>query len=154
MINCPKCGFFQPKDDYCANCGVNMESFKAKPVPFFKSIWSKASTQSTIFIALVITLIAVIYFGNLKNKIVESLSSEPTYKVSKDNTDEEFGDENNKEYKDETNQNAEAAQLTRQANQPAVAEASSAKPTLDARTPTPTKLSLSFYEASIDLVKK
>lgn len=28
LINCPNCGFSQPQDKYCAQCGVDMESFK------------------------------------------------------------------------------------------------------------------------------
>lgn len=31
MINCPKCGFSQPPDRYCANCGIDMQAYK--PVP-------------------------------------------------------------------------------------------------------------------------
>lgn len=27
LINCPRCGFSQPKDRYCASCGVDMENF-------------------------------------------------------------------------------------------------------------------------------
>jgi hypothetical protein len=30
LVTCPKCGFNQPKDRYCANCGVNMETFHKK----------------------------------------------------------------------------------------------------------------------------
>ena len=29
LVNCPKCGFTQPKDNYCAQCGVNMSTFRA-----------------------------------------------------------------------------------------------------------------------------
>ncbi|MCC6278081.1 MAG: zinc ribbon domain-containing protein [Oligoflexia bacterium] len=29
MITCPKCGFEQPKDKFCAKCGINMEVFAA-----------------------------------------------------------------------------------------------------------------------------
>ena len=30
MVNCPKCGFSQPQDQYCASCGVNMDAFRAR----------------------------------------------------------------------------------------------------------------------------
>jgi hypothetical protein len=33
MVNCPRCGFSQPKDQYCAKCGIDMLAFKAPPTP-------------------------------------------------------------------------------------------------------------------------
>lgn len=33
LVNCPKCGFSQPQDQYCAKCGVDMQAFKPKPPP-------------------------------------------------------------------------------------------------------------------------
>jgi hypothetical protein len=30
MVNCPKCGFSQPQDQYCASCGVDMVAFRAR----------------------------------------------------------------------------------------------------------------------------
>jgi hypothetical protein len=33
MVNCPKCGFSQPDDQYCANCGVDMVMYRAKRSP-------------------------------------------------------------------------------------------------------------------------
>ncbi len=30
MVNCPKCGFSQPQDQYCASCGVDMDAFRAR----------------------------------------------------------------------------------------------------------------------------
>jgi|GEM_PF-2748507 len=33
MIVCGKCGFTQPKDVYCANCGINLEKYKPEKPP-------------------------------------------------------------------------------------------------------------------------
>src|SRR5947209_8302163 len=33
MILCPKCGFEQPKDGFCAKCGVMIDSFVSKKPP-------------------------------------------------------------------------------------------------------------------------
>lgn len=33
LIECPKCGFSQPKDQYCASCGVDIENFRLKAKP-------------------------------------------------------------------------------------------------------------------------
>src|ERR1700733_8142932 len=30
MIRCPRCGFEQPRDRFCAKCGIDMESFVPK----------------------------------------------------------------------------------------------------------------------------
>lgn len=30
MIECPKCHFVQPDDDFCANCGVNIKAYREK----------------------------------------------------------------------------------------------------------------------------
>jgi len=38
LVTCPKCGFSQPQDRYCANCGVDMEQFKPRPPPLYKRI--------------------------------------------------------------------------------------------------------------------
>lgn len=31
LVDCPKCGFSQPQDQYCAKCGVDMVAYRAKP---------------------------------------------------------------------------------------------------------------------------
>jgi hypothetical protein len=37
-MNCPRCGFNQPDDKYCANCGLDVESYLARPKPFLLRI--------------------------------------------------------------------------------------------------------------------
>ncbi len=58
MLSCPKCGFQQPKDRYCAKCGVNIESYK-RP---------KESAISLTFgilkpIAIFVTILFVIFLA-------------------------------------------------------------------------------------------
>lgn len=36
MIHCPKCGFEQPDDQYCAKCGVDMSRVEVKKAPLTK----------------------------------------------------------------------------------------------------------------------
>ena len=51
MINkCPKCGFGQPQDQYCAKCGVDMIAYKAPPQPLMKKL------AENLFIQLVMIL--------------------------------------------------------------------------------------------------
>lgn len=38
QVHCPKCGFSQPQDQYCANCGVDMGRYKPTPTPTWKKI--------------------------------------------------------------------------------------------------------------------
>lgn len=54
LINCPRCGFSQPKDQYCAQCGVDMDSYKPKSVPLTTRI--RQSTKTHIILLLVTTV--------------------------------------------------------------------------------------------------
>ncbi|AGH96249.1 hypothetical protein [Pseudobdellovibrio exovorus] len=56
LINCPRCGFSQPKDQYCAQCGVDMQSYKPKTPPLYQRLIGNAGVQigALIVAALVI----------------------------------------------------------------------------------------------------
>lgn len=58
LIECPKCGFSQPKDQYCANCGVDMHSFKPSRPPIFKRIF----THPGIILLLILSTTYLSYF--------------------------------------------------------------------------------------------
>jgi hypothetical protein len=45
LINCPRCGFSQPQDQYCAQCGIDMQKFKRKEDPLFIKILGNAGFQ-------------------------------------------------------------------------------------------------------------
>lgn len=51
IINCPRCGFSQPKDQYCAQCGVDMQSFKPKSIPVAKKIFQSTTTHVVLLLA-------------------------------------------------------------------------------------------------------
>lgn|SRR6185312_2494633 len=53
LINCPKCGFSQPQDRYCANCGVDMETYRPKA----ESFWKKIASNPFLHVALVFLLV-------------------------------------------------------------------------------------------------
>ena len=58
MVNCPKCGFLQDKDTYCARCGVNMETYQPPQIPLWKQIIGNWAFQlAVLFIAIFITVI-------------------------------------------------------------------------------------------------
>lgn len=57
LINCPRCGFSQPKDQYCAQCGVDMQSFKPKSVPVTKKIFQSTATH------VILLLVGAVFVG-------------------------------------------------------------------------------------------
>jgi hypothetical protein len=61
LINCPRCGFQQPKDQYCAQCGVDIEHFKAPRIPFFSKIFKNPFVQLSLLIILSATVGLTIY---------------------------------------------------------------------------------------------
>ncbi|MCM2282668.1 MAG: zinc ribbon domain-containing protein [Bdellovibrionaceae bacterium] len=56
MVSCPKCGFTQPSDRYCASCGVDMVAYK----PAAKSLTQKLVSS---WVLQVIVLGVVIFAG-------------------------------------------------------------------------------------------
>lgn len=68
LINCPRCGFQQPKDTYCAQCGIDMESFKPANPPFLKRLFSSVLIQlgliGIVAVGISITLIKPNKFEN------------------------------------------------------------------------------------------
>ena len=57
LMNCPRCGFSQPKDQYCAQCGVDMVSYKPKRTPLFVRLAQNTSVQ------IVVLLLASAFVG-------------------------------------------------------------------------------------------
>lgn len=55
LIKCPRCGFQQPQDKYCAQCGVDMETYKPAAPSFFKRFFGSPLVQLSLllFIATV-----------------------------------------------------------------------------------------------------
>lgn len=45
MVNCPKCGFSQPQDQYCAKCGVDMIAYRPRAKPFLTRLVSNTTFQ-------------------------------------------------------------------------------------------------------------
>ncbi len=75
LVKCPKCGFDQPKDTYCANCGIEMDSYKPIKAPLWKRIVKSPLFSLLIFLAL--GYAAVLYLRNPSQ--VGSLKSNTSY---------------------------------------------------------------------------
>lgn len=52
LINCPRCGFSQPQDQYCAQCGVDMQAYKPKEVPAWQRLIQSAVFQIGVLVIL------------------------------------------------------------------------------------------------------
>ncbi len=59
MIDCPKCGFSQPEDQYCAKCGVDMVAFRPKDKTYSEKFFGNTWMQ---FFALGV-IIAICFMG-------------------------------------------------------------------------------------------
>lgn len=50
LINCPRCDFQQPQDQYCAQCGVDIDAFRPAAVPLWKKIFSNLFVQIALLL--------------------------------------------------------------------------------------------------------
>lgn len=54
LVNCPKCGFSQPKDRYCAQCGVDMLAFKPQEPSSLSKLFSSGTFQIILLIVFAV----------------------------------------------------------------------------------------------------
>jgi hypothetical protein len=69
LVNCPRCGFEQPKDKYCAQCGVDTETFK----PPRKSAFKSFITSPALFLGIAI-IATVVFFKTVHKPDTASLT--------------------------------------------------------------------------------
>ncbi len=50
LINCPRCAFSQPQDQFCAHCGIDMQSFKPQKKAFLIELFSSTWLQVSVLI--------------------------------------------------------------------------------------------------------
>lgn len=62
MMNCPKCHFLQPEDQYCARCGVDVTTYQAPAESFFQRLIK--SPFAYIFIIIVLSVSTWFYTQN------------------------------------------------------------------------------------------
>lgn len=63
MMDCPRCGFSQPKDSYCASCGLDIEHYHVKPKPLIVRILQNPNLHLTLLAFLIIFVIAYIIYS-------------------------------------------------------------------------------------------
>lgn len=93
LVRCPRCNFSQPKDQYCAQCGIDMTTFKTEGPSFFARLL--ASKTFIVFIIFALTLAAGTYISKnaTSQRLVEKLTN---YDLSSNRNVEitQTGDEN------------------------------------------------------------
>jgi hypothetical protein len=71
MIKCPKCGFEQPRDVFCAKCGVNMQNYH----PPLQTLVAGLSRSFKSFLVVVLILLACYFVLKSFEKIIHSGSA-------------------------------------------------------------------------------
>ena len=74
LVKCPRCEFSQPKDQYCARCGVDMESYKPPRKSFLKSYL----TDPLLYLATALVVIGL-SIGMLYKKQRSSLTQNMSF---------------------------------------------------------------------------
>ena len=62
MIECPRCGFAQPKDQYCASCGVNIDQLLAKPKPLLVRLLANPNFHLSLIGGLIAVVVVWIFY--------------------------------------------------------------------------------------------
>ena len=59
MQECPRCGFLQPQDRFCANCGLDIENYRPTPTPWYRQLVLNSTFQVS---AIVLTIGAMVAY--------------------------------------------------------------------------------------------
>src|SRR6188508_2353904 len=78
-VTCPKCGFEQPRDRFCANCGIDIENYRSPP----SSIAQKFLGSSLFYGLLALILVgAAIFFVLRTGQNIGSSIPAPDFSVN------------------------------------------------------------------------
>lgn len=62
-MECPRCGFSQPKDRYCANCGLDVETYVVQPPSAFSRMAQNSNLHLTLIVALIVLVVGYIFYS-------------------------------------------------------------------------------------------
>ncbi len=74
LVDCPKCGFNQPDDQYCAQCGVDMQNYVPKPKPLWVRVTNKPSFHIAMALLIAVGIFSWIYISQ-KQRIDNTIRS-------------------------------------------------------------------------------
>ena len=57
MMDCPRCGFSQPKDQFCANCGINMQAIQPARKPVSQMVLGNPYVIGTLVTVILASMI-------------------------------------------------------------------------------------------------
>lgn len=91
MVNCPRCGFSQPEDQYCARCGVDMLNYQPARKPLLRRL-----AANTIFQLFALAVVVTIVFSyareqrqrELAERIAEIESAHSTQTITRRSTED------------------------------------------------------------------
>ncbi|MCB0419960.1 MAG: zinc ribbon domain-containing protein [Bdellovibrionales bacterium] len=77
MQECPRCGFSQPKDRFCANCGLDIENYHPAPVSWKVKLISSTWFQMSAVVVVIATLVSILYWKQSDD--IQSFSEPPAF---------------------------------------------------------------------------
>lgn len=147
MHECPKCHFVQPKDRYCANCGLDIESYVPAPEPALKKFSKNTSLHVSIVVILTLLAAMAIYVRE-KDKIMEHFRNAPLLMSSK-NSDRGDTPERPRDENGELQAGQPSEAITAPAPNPS-ATATALENSAQARR----ELTITFAEASVAFIQQ
>lgn len=81
LVRCPKCNFSQPQDQYCAQCGIDMLSFKPIDLPFHKKLLKSGLFQFFFILALGAAIAHLVVNTNQPQQWVQRINRFKTLSV-------------------------------------------------------------------------
>lgn len=146
LINCPRCGFQQPEDKYCAQCGVDMETYRPSASPIWKRFFGNLFVQLSLLVFIAGGVGVLLYekghqkFDNrssqLRSSVQISRSSNSSKSVTAFSETPEASEKKTEELEGQTNKNTdEAALLSANTANPSTTEKTSDKTKAETRTP-------------------
>lgn len=82
LINCPRCGFNQPKDAYCAKCGIEIDAYKPPPESLGQKMLRSVPLQLILAVFVIAGTSAYFLEGNPFNKEVSGRQSRTTLRLN------------------------------------------------------------------------
>lgn len=76
MMECPRCGFQQPSDRYCANCGLDVEHFEPTPPPWHEQLLKNSTFHLSLALVLIGGMGFYIYSGYKSQSQPSALSEQ------------------------------------------------------------------------------
>ncbi len=81
LVRCPKCNFSQPQDQYCAQCGIDMLSFKPANLPVHKKLLKSGLFQFLFVLVLGASVAHLVVNTNQPQQWVQRINRFKTLSV-------------------------------------------------------------------------